>query len=438
MSDYAPPPPWAGYPPAGPGYPPPPSGNYPPPPGGPPYPPPGGPAGPGGPPGKKSNSGLIIALIAVSAVLLLLIGGTSAYVLTRSDGPSAARSAGSPEASPEEVVSVLTEPISSATDPFTPPIAPPGQTTTDVAIQQPVATDKPVTVKGGHVGLYGGTEKLSQCDKVQLVTFLQSNPEKAAAWAKAQGIATTEISSFVNELTQVVLRSDTQVLNHGWVNGRITEFVSVLQYGTAVLVNDYGLPVVKCNCGNPLSAAPVYPRVTYKGPTWRGWNPRSITIIEQNITIINDYTIININNGQPFGRPAGTDGGQDGPAPNPSPTGSPTPSAPSPTPSAPSPTPSPTPSAPITSGEEAGKFVKEAVLSGLRVCAKQLGVAENLEKELRKYTFTGSRTSDPNVWAVTLKGEGETYIWHVNSQTGKITSVNDNAKGLKGICPNLG
>ncbi len=432
MSDYVPPPPpWAGYPPAGPGYPPPPSGNYPPPPsgnyppppGGPPYPPPGGPAGPGVPPGKKSNSGLIIALIAVSAVLLLLIGGTSTYVLTRSDGPSAARSAGSPEASPEEVVSVLTEPISSATDPFTPPIAPPGQTTTDVAIEQPVATDKPVTVKGGHVGLYGGTEKFSQCDKVQLVTFLQSNPGKAAAWAKVQGIATTEISSFVNKLTQVVLRSDTQVLNHGWANGSITEFVSVLQYGTAVLVNDYGLPVVKCNCGNPLSAAPVYPRVTYRGPTWTGWNPRSITIIEQNVTIINDYTIININNGQPFGRPAGTDGGQDGPAPNPSPTGSP------------SPTPSPTPSAPITSGAEAGKFVRDRVLSGLRACAKRTGNEAGLEENLRKHTFVGSSTSDPNVWAVTAKGKGFVYIWNVNSQTGKVTSVNGNAKEVEEFCP---
>ncbi len=424
MSDYVPPPPWAGYPPAGPGYPPPPGGNYPPPPGGPPYPPPGGPAGPGWPPGKKSNTGLIIALIAVSAVLLLLIGGTSAYVLTRSDGSS------------EEVVSVTTEPVSTATDPFTPPIPPPGQSTTDVAIEQPVVTDKPVTVEGGRVGLYGGTEKLSQCDKVKLVTFLQDNPDKAEAWAKVQGIATTEISSYVNKLTQVVLRSNTQVLNHGWANGRITKFVSVLQYGTAVLVNDYGLPVVKCYCGNPLSAAPVYHRVTYKGPTWTGWNQQSITIIQQNVTIINNYTIINITNGQPFVRPAGTDGGQDGPVTNPSPTGSPSPSPTRWPP--PSPTPSPTPSALITSGAEAGKFVKDRVLSGLRACAMQYGAAESLEKELRKYTFTGSRTSNPNVWAVTLKGEEYTYVWNVNSQTGKITSVNNTAKQLKEFCPNLG
>ncbi len=410
MSDYVPPPPWAGYPPAGPGYPPPPSGNYPPPWAGPPYPPPGGPAGPGGPPGKKSNSGLIIALIAVSAVLLLLIGGMSAYVLTRSDGSS------------EEVVSVLTEPISSATDPFTPPIPPQGQSTTDVAIGQPVVTDKPVTVEGGRVGLYGGTENLSQCDKVKLVTFLQDNPDKAAAWAKVQGIATTEISSFVNKLTQVVLRSNTQVLNHGWANGRITKFVSVLQYGTAVLVNDYGLPVVKCYCGNPLSAAPVYPRATYRGSTWTGWNPQSITIIQQNVTIINNYTIINITNGQPFVRPAGTDGGQDGPVTNPSPTGSPRPTA------------SPTPSAHITSGAEAGKFVKDKVLAGLRACAKRLDFAENLEMALRKHTFVGSRTSAPNVWAVTATGENYTYVWHVNSQTGKITSANASAKEVGEFC----
>ena len=103
--------------------------------------------------------------------------------------------------------------------------------------------------------------------------------------------------------------------NHGWENGSLTTFQSVLQNGTAVLVNDYGMPTVKCYCGNPLSAPVNSTRVSYHGTTWTGWNPQSITIIEQNVTVINDFTVVNVYTGEPFGRPAGTDGTDDGPAP---------------------------------------------------------------------------------------------------------------------------
>lgn len=47
-------------------------------------------------------------------------------------------------------------------------------------------------------------------------------------------------------------RADTRVTNHGFADGRATEIQSILQAGTAVFVDDTGLPVVKCSCGNPL------------------------------------------------------------------------------------------------------------------------------------------------------------------------------------------
>ncbi|MEI6624234.1 MAG: DUF6777 domain-containing protein, partial [Actinomycetes bacterium] len=271
-------------------------------------PPTGGyyPPAPAGPPPRSPKRGLpvgaVIGICIGVVLVLIIIGGGATYLLTRSSNQDTANN---------ETVSILTEPVSTANNPFTPPIPPAGTTTTDVAVPQPVTTKSPVTVKGGQVGLYGGTEKVSQCDKAKLIAFLAENPAKAAAWAQVQGISASQIPDFVNKLTQVVLRSDTLVTNHGWENGALTTFESVLQYGTAVLVNDRGLPVVKCYCGNPLSAAQAQPKVNYHGPTWSGWNPQSITIIETNITIINDFTVINITNNQPFGRPTGTDGAQD-------------------------------------------------------------------------------------------------------------------------------
>ena len=40
--------------------------------------------------------------------------------------------------------------------------------------------------------------------------------------------------------------------NHSFVDGRAVAFQSILQAGTAVLVDKDGVPVARCRCGNPL------------------------------------------------------------------------------------------------------------------------------------------------------------------------------------------
>jgi hypothetical protein len=42
------------------------------------------------------------------------------------------------------------------------------------------------------------------------------------------------------------------VTNHSFVDGRAVAFQSILQAGTAVLVDQDGVPVARCRCGNPL------------------------------------------------------------------------------------------------------------------------------------------------------------------------------------------
>jgi hypothetical protein len=132
------------------------------------------------------------------------------------------------------------------------------------------------SVQGPAPGLYGGTQDESACDAPRMVEFLTSEPEKAAAWAAVQGIVPSAIPSFVAGLTPVVLRADTRVTNHGYRDGRATPLQSVLQAGTAVLVDDLGVPRVKCGCGNPL--LPPEPQTTgvrYTGDEWSGFRPRT-------------------------------------------------------------------------------------------------------------------------------------------------------------------
>lgn len=163
---------------------------------------------------------------------------------------------------------------------------------------------------GGTPGLYGGTRNQSSCDKQKLIDFLVANPSKARAWADVQDIQPSEIPSYIGALTPVILRSDTRVTNHGYKNGSPTPMQSVLQAGTAVLVDQYGTPRARCACGNPLlppialSGPP-----TYKGsPPWDGFSPSNVTVINNSTTVINVITIIDIETGTPFGRtPSGPD-----------------------------------------------------------------------------------------------------------------------------------
>jgi hypothetical protein len=46
---------------------------------------------------------------------------------------------------------------------------------------------------------------------------------------------------------------DVRVTNYDYKDGEATPYQAVLQAGTAMLVDDRGVPRVKCNCGNPLA-----------------------------------------------------------------------------------------------------------------------------------------------------------------------------------------
>jgi hypothetical protein len=202
---------------------------------------------------------------------------------------------------------VALEQVSSAGDnPFTDPVG-----RDEESVKPPKEAQSGGTYDADLPGLYGGTMDYATCDKRQLVTFLQETPDKAEAWAEAVSIEPTEIKTYVNKLTPVTLRTDTRVTNHGYTNGVATPIPALLQAGTAVLVDKYGAPVVKCYCGNPLTAPQPLDKPTYTGTPWPTYTPGNVTIIQKTTTIIKVY---DLETGQIITRPAGTDGSQDQPA----------------------------------------------------------------------------------------------------------------------------
>jgi hypothetical protein len=326
------PPPGTPYPPPGSPLPPPgtpyPPGGYPP--GGPPPPPAGRPGGygtggygPGGygpprlQPPRKGRSGLLLGLAALVVVGLV---AAAVFVLLDRGG--------------DDSQEVVLEPVGMVQeDDFAGNLdvgESAGAAFSDLALSQDVPDTRVEQVDTGLSGrvvggadpaVYGGSRDTQVCDVAQLTAFLTdpANEAKAAAWAGVLGVDVSEISDYVSGLTAVRLRWDTRVTNHGFRDGEANAFQSLLQSGTAVLVDDTGVPRVKCNCGNPLGepapldgtseseALDVDGIAENPDEAWEGLDPSQAVTITPGATVT-EITLVDVDSGGLIERPVGSDG----------------------------------------------------------------------------------------------------------------------------------
>ncbi|WP_338059371.1 DUF6777 domain-containing protein [Streptomyces coacervatus] len=173
--------------------------------------------------------------------------------------------------------------------------------------------------QGDTPGLYGGTRKPTICDVKQLKAFLTDpgNHLKAQAWATALDITTDEIPGYLDRLTPVLLRHDTLVQNHDYKKGKAVPFNSLLQAGIAVLVDEQGLPAVKCSCGNPLrpfTGDTNRISVKFEDGTkkWPGYQRSSVVAVQPAAREMQRLALIDVDNpAVGIDRPVGTTGAHD-------------------------------------------------------------------------------------------------------------------------------
>lgn len=99
------------------------------------------------------------------------------------------------------------------------------------------------------------------------------------------GVAVDQIPAYVRSLTPTVLLYDTRVTNHGFSNGRATTLQSVLQAGTAMLVDAAGNPVVRCRCGNPLRPPVAVSQPVAVGTPWPGFDAGVLVSVSNGVTV---------------------------------------------------------------------------------------------------------------------------------------------------------
>lgn len=123
------------------------------------------------------------------------------------------------------------------------------QAVTGVFTDGHIATVRPRSVLG--VGLLpGGAGPV--CGLESIVSGLITTPEAAAALATVAGIDTVDVADYLRSLRAGYLIDDEPVVIHGLRNGQITSARTVLAAGTAVLVDDQGLPRLRCRSAAPL------------------------------------------------------------------------------------------------------------------------------------------------------------------------------------------
>ncbi|MGW0768882.1 DUF6777 domain-containing protein [Streptomyces sp. NPDC002676] len=194
-------------------------------------------------------------------------------------------------------------------------------------------------LSGATPGLYSGTAHTSGCDVERQIGYLAADRAKGDAFARAAGISRAAIPGYLRGLAPVVLRADTRVTNHYYRDRQASGFQSVLQAGTAVLVDSRGVPRVRCACGNPLKPPEsIRGMPSARGTAWSGYRPNEVIMVTPASRTITAITVIDTKTDTWFERRIGHDVSQDHvvPAPAwaaPAGTESPGPGRPSPSPS---------------------------------------------------------------------------------------------------------
>ncbi len=232
-------------------------------------------------------------------------------------GPTTTFNIPNPQVTLPQVSTTLAVTTTSAPTPTTQ-----GATTTASTAVKPTVL---VAYPGDTPALYGGSKDKNVADKERELQFLEQNPQKAAAfcealnsdptlrWSGGNKVSPEQLRAYFDELTPMLLTRDIRVTNYGYKNGRPTPRQSVLQAGQMILVDRYGVPRKRCECGNPLTPPkPSSKPPVYTGPKWPGFDPTTIIVIQQTTVVINIFTVIDVHTGETFVRPAGTEGGSDG------------------------------------------------------------------------------------------------------------------------------
>lgn len=270
----------------------------------------------GTPPGlvpARKNTGLI-ALLSTLSVLLVVTWAAIAWALITgfSLADTSAPPAAEEEASATQTVDVALAPAAAVgANAFT-AAAWASKTASTLALDatgsaSPAADPAPVTaVPGDTDGLYTlplGSSFVSG-DAPSLFAELSVDPARSEAFVEAlnsdstlnwgQPLAAVDLEAFLRQLSYVSLSHDTWVTHYALADGALQPTQAVLQKGTGVLVDRFGVPRVRTQSGDPLTQSEYSEGVGVSaaiGESWPDFNPADVVVVEPASNVLDAFTI---------------------------------------------------------------------------------------------------------------------------------------------------
>lgn len=162
-------------------------------------------------------------------------------------------------------------------------------------------TDGSPADAGAAVQAAAGSDGRASTYSERLISYLETHPHEATAWAQALNSDPTlswsggnrvdvqQIPAYIRELAPRALAEDLGVTDYQFVNGKAIAVQSILQKGSAVLVDAKGTSRVRCLSGNPL--APMIrlkvPPI-YRGTRWLDFQPQRVIVAQRGVQCAHD------------------------------------------------------------------------------------------------------------------------------------------------------
>lgn len=169
-----------------------------------------------------------------------------------------------------------------------------------------------VVFPGDTDGLYGRTidGRVDSCDRALMRRRLKASLVAGRAWAEILHLEGGGIAGYIQSLTPVLLQVDSRVTDHQLVGEEARPFQAVLEAGTAVLIDAYGVPRVRCASGSPLLGPVKHEQFVVIGEPWPALMiDRSVRVVPASVQ--SSFDIIENPSGALYRRPSGTEGDVD-------------------------------------------------------------------------------------------------------------------------------
>ncbi len=187
-----------------------------------------------------------------------------------------------------------------------------GDATADTATE--TGAPSVIGVSGTDDGVFAGSEGVAPCAPDDLIAALGPDGANTAAWAEVQQVPVDDIEAFVSGLTSTVMAADTRVTDHVLIDGTAEPRQAVLQVGTAVMIDEFGAPRVRCASGSPLAPPePVEDSTAYVGAAWDTFANTTTAAVLPAPTPVEEFVLTDVGGGPDFIRPVGSSGATDRP-----------------------------------------------------------------------------------------------------------------------------